>query len=114
MKIRGGQAGRTAIFAIPRVDHFVRQQEGAQFSRLFVDEKSFGLAIIAGFMMFEAKVGDVIAEREQEVIGAIMARPKQCASLAYKLREMAAILRFHLEGSRAVGHEVQEVRRLGA
>src|SRR6266516_7511417 len=82
--------------------------------KVFVDQHSLGRAIVAGLMVFEPEVSNVLAEREQEGVVAIVPRAKERACLRRQMGEVPRILWLHFQGRSAVGDDVQRMRRLRA
>ena len=107
-----GKVGRAAVFAVPGMDHFVREQGGGKFAFVFVNEEAFSQAVVAGFMMFEAEMSDMVAEREQEVVAPIMMCAKEGVGLGDQMRKVADVFGFHFQSGGAVGHDVKLVRGL--
>ena len=65
-------------------------------------------------MVFEPEVSNVLAEREQEGVVAIVPRAKERACLRRQMGEVPRILWLHFQGRSAVGDDVQRMRRLRA
>src|ERR1700748_3059122 len=72
-------------------------------------ERPLRQAAVVRFMMFEAEVGYMIAEREQEVITAIMPGAEELSRLGHQIRHALLDRRAHLQRSRAVGHHIDLV-----
>ncbi len=96
------------------MNHLVRQQARLDLQQVRVNEALFANPVVAGFVVFEAEVGDVVAECHQEMVGAIMVRAEERVRLAHQAGIVTCIFRFQLQGRRAVGHDVEAVRRLTA
>ena len=56
------------------------------------DEGLLGDAVVGGLMVLEAEVRDLVAERDEEVIRAVVARLVQRAGFADELRELVDVL----------------------
>ncbi len=64
------------------------KQETIQNKFAVVDERLRGHAVVAGLVVFEAEVRDLVAERDEEVIRAIVAALIESAGLAHQLVEL--------------------------
>jgi hypothetical protein len=69
-----GEPHGPAILAVPGVHELVRQQGAGEFSRAGVDQGALAQAVVAGFVVLQAEVRHVVAEGEEEVIIAVVAR----------------------------------------
>ena len=114
IKAARGQSGWTAIFAVPGMSHFVREQRGHELALIFIDQRAFAGPIVAGFMMLQAEVRHVVAQGQEEMVIPIVTGAKERSGLRDEVLEVPFVLRLHLECGRAVGHNVNEVRRVGA
>src|SRR6266481_1338558 len=61
-------------------------------------------------MVLQSEMGNIIAQRHQEMIITIMARPEQRACLDYQLMKMHLRIRRHGQRRGTVGSEVHEMR----
>src|SRR5579863_4343797 len=104
--VGGGEAGWAAILSVPGVRVFVRQQAGGKFARSVVDEGAFIHAAVVGFVMLEAEVRDVIAQRVEEVIVTIMMRAKKLLRLVDEISVMIPNFLRSVERGGAVGGDI--------
>src|SRR5437867_12151133 len=94
------------------MDKLVRKESGADYmSRRIGQEAQAGL-IIAGLMMLEAEMSNLIAERKQEVILAIMRRAEQPLRLFDKLPVFGNQFRRSIERVVSVGGDIKIMRRI--
>ena len=101
-----GEVGGAAVLSVPRVHILVGQQASRFFAGRVVDQRALVDAAIVGFVVLEAEVGNVIAERVEEVIIAVV----MCAEKLLRLLDETLVvvpdfLR-RIEGGRAVGGDV--------
>ncbi len=87
---------------------FVRQHIGHELSFILVDERIVSVAILARFVMLEAKsAGHIVAQRQQKLILAIVVSAEKEVCF---LHQIAVVLDFavgYAGGPFAVGGDVQ-------
>src|SRR5579863_2120176 len=88
----------------------MRYQVGVKSALSLVDQGTFGDSIVARFMMFEPELRDLIAERDQKMIVAIMSRAEQRASLGDQLSKMCFHIGRHGEIRRRISRYIHFVR----
>src|SRR6202050_135624 len=91
---------------------FVRKQPGECEELRFVDQAALRGAIVARFVMLKTEVSDVVAERQQKVIVAIMARTEKGACFSNKLVQVYLGFGCHRQRRFAVRRDVDIVRRI--
>ena len=79
--IRCRQTLRPAVLTVPRMDKFVRKQGGTDHLGRRIGEEGQARLDIAGLVMLQAEMSNLIAERKQEVILPVMRRAEQRLSL---------------------------------
>ena len=75
----------------------------------FVDEGFFGDAVVGGLVVLEAEVGYLVGERDEEVVGAVVARLVEGAGFADEFGELVDVGLVEGEVFGAVGGEVEVV-----
>src|SRR5690242_16562577 len=88
---------------------FVRKQIHQAFESVGVEKHFLRAAIVAGFVVLEAVDGQVIGESQHEIVMAIVASAKECASFGDELAEMRELFGGHGGSDGAVGDKVQAV-----
>ena len=73
------------------------------------EQGALGQAAVVGLVMLQAEVGHVIAEREQKMIVAIMARAEELARLGNQVGHLLLVFGAHVESGFAVGDHVEFV-----
>jgi hypothetical protein len=86
-----GEAGGAAIFAVPGVGELVGEEVAFFGEGAFVDEGFFGDAVVGGLVVLEAEVGYLVGERDEEVVGAVVARLVERAGFADELGELVDV-----------------------
>ena len=71
----------------------------------------FALAIVARFVMFQAEMGHIVAEREQKMVVAVVAHAEQRSGLGDQLVILDLHFRGHLQCGGGVRGDVDFVRR---
>ena len=87
------QVRGTAIFAIPRMHKLVRQQPAERHAGAGPEKGVLRQAAVVGLVMLEPKVGHVIAESEQEMVVAIVARAEELARFGDQVGHRLLVLR---------------------
>ena len=82
------------------------QQAGRKFARGVINQSTFVDAAVVGFVMLEAEVGDVIAERVEEVIVAVVVRAEEFLRLIDQILVVIPGFLRGVERCRAVGGDV--------
>ena len=82
LEIAGGQAIRPAVFSIPRVNEFMRNQCGVSEVRREVRKVVFSCPVFARFVVLDAEVRKLIAKGQQEVILAVVCCAEQSSCFA--------------------------------
>src|SRR5436190_11348094 len=93
------------------MDHLVRKQARPAFAKFLVNEHTFGRTIIAGLMVFESEVCDLLAEGEQEIVFAEMTGAEERFLFVNEFRKSGDVVRLHLERGSGIGDDVEAVRR---
>ena len=74
------------VLAVPGVHELVGQEAGERALRRLLDEGLLVRPVVARFVMLEAEVLDVIGEREQPVVGAVVAGAEERQGLLDQAR----------------------------
>ncbi len=106
-----GQASGTAVLAVPGVGELVRKQEAVGDEGVVVGEGLFGDAVVGGLVVLEAEVRDLVGERDEEMVAAVVARLVERAGFADQLGELVDVLLREGDVFGAVAGEVEEVLR---
>src|SRR5262245_47558438 len=93
---------------------FVRQERRARHQRSFVNEIVFTRLVVARFMVFESEMSDLIAERQKEVIVAVVSRPKERPRFPDELLKLFDNFGRRVKGLVTVRGNIQIVSRLGS
>ena len=101
-----GQVGGTAEFSVPRVDVFVGKEAGGKFASGVVDHAALVDAAVVGLVMLQAEVRDVIAERVEEVVVAVVVRAEKFLRLIDQALVVVPGFLRGFEGGGAVGGDV--------
>ena len=109
MIVRSGDVRRTAILAVPRMDHLMGHKARPAFPEFIVDQHALGRAIVTGLVVLEPEVRDLIAERQQKIVFPEVTRAKERFLFHHELREAPEIVRLHFEGRDGIGHYVEAV-----
>src|SRR5215475_8059318 len=94
------------------MDVFVRQERRARHQRSLVDEIVFTRLVVARFMVFESEMSDLIAERQEEVIVAVVSRPKERQRFRNELLKLFDNFGGRVKGIVGVCGNVQIMSRL--
>ena len=100
------EIGGTAIFSIPAMSIFVGQKPGGQLARGVVDQGSFIDAAVVGFVVLESEVRNVIAERIEKMIIAVVMRAEEFLRLVDEIFVVLPNLLRRFERGGAVGSNV--------
>ena len=84
----------------------MRQQPAQRHAGAGHEQRALRQPAVVRFMMFQAEVRHMIAEREQKMIVAIMARAKELARLGNQVGHLLLVLGAHVQRGFAVGHHV--------
>ena len=108
------ETGGAAMFAVPGMEVFVREQACEGFEGVVVDQCPLVGAVVGALMMLEAVVAGSVAEREEEVVTLVVAGAEEGGELGGN--ELVGFQPFVVEseGGFAVGGDVDDVRRLRA
>ena len=87
----------------------MRQQAAQKHAGTGQEQGALGQAAIVGLVMFEAEVRHMIAESEQKMIVAIMARAKKLARFGNQIDHLLLVLDAHVQRGFAVGDHVEFV-----
>ena len=109
--VAGREARGAAVLAVPAMGELVRQQVAGRGGIGRVDKGSSGNAIVAGLMMLQAEVRHRIAERDQEVILAVVMALVERACLAHQAAEVLDMLRRQVEVLGPVGCHIEKMLR---
>src|SRR6267143_553793 len=104
--VRCGEVRRTSILSIPRMYVLMGKQTGRQLSRILVHQSPFVDAAVVRLVVFEAKMGDMIAQTEQKVIIAIVLRAEKFSGLLDQALVVIPDFLCRRKGSGAVGRNV--------
>ena len=107
------EVGGAAVLSVPRVNILVGQQASRFFAGGVVDQRALVDTAIVGFMVLEAEVRNVIAERIEEVIIAVVMCSEKLLSLLDEALVVVPDFRRRIEGGRAVGGDVHLSKRIG-
>src|SRR2546423_9699753 len=83
--VRRGQPSGPPVLAVPGMNKLVRQKVSFQVVRTSITEHVFRGAVVAGFMVFQAVMRRLIAQRQEKRVFAVMASAKEFASLRHQL-----------------------------
>src|SRR4051794_20298536 len=83
--VRRDQSCRTLVFAVPGMKKLMRQKIGFQIVNIVIAEHFFARSVVTGFVMFQAMVGSLVAQRKKKCVLGVMARAKELASFSHKL-----------------------------
>jgi len=108
-EVGSGEVGGAAELAVPGVDELMREQAADGEGAAGREEDALGEAAVVRLVMLEAEVRDVIAEREQEVVVAVVARAEEHAGFSDDVGESFLDGGRDGEGGFAVGDEVELV-----
>src|SRR6059036_1626677 len=75
--ITRGETVRAPIFSIPRMDEFVRYERRAHKVRDRIRQKILARSVIAGFVVLDAEMSDLVTQGQQEVVLAIVSCREQ-------------------------------------
>ena len=89
----------------------MRQQGEVPGRQVLVDQRALIQPIVAGQVMLEAEVRDVVAERQQEVIDRVVARPEQPAGFDDESIKLRLRLGIEFDRSRTFGGDMKIVLR---
>src|SRR5262249_25615663 len=93
-----GQTVRTPVLSIPGMHKFMWKQRSAYRLRIGIDQEIFSGLIVTGFVMLQTEMSDLIAERKQEVILAVVRRAEDCLRFLYKFLVMIDRFRRCIQG----------------
>ena len=110
--VRGGQVRGPAELAVPGMHVLVREQVASRSGAIPFGEEIRIVAVLAGAMVLEADVAEVIAEREQEIVVIVMMRAEQRIGLARELRVGGQGRRRMIAALGRIGHDVELHRGL--
>ncbi len=89
--------------------HLMRQQPGVQQAIFVVDHCALGHTVVARFMMFEAEMRNLIAQRQQEVILTVVARRIERAGFRHQPLVVGNGIGRNVEGGVTVGGDIEEM-----
>ncbi len=104
-----GEAGGAAILAVPGVGELVGEEVAFFGEGAFVDEGLLGDAVVGGLVVLEAEVGYLVGERDEEVVGVVVARLVEGSGLADELGELVDVLLGESDVLGTVAGEVEVV-----
>src|SRR5438445_1555678 len=107
--IRRRQAGWAAVLAIPGVHELMRQQARLHQAQLWINQRTFGHAVVTGFVMLESVMSHFIAQRVKKVILVVMPGTEQRARLGHERMVSGCLLRRHGESSFALADHIDDV-----
>ena len=107
--VGGGESGGAAVFAVPGVHELMRQKAGGDAAVVGIDQGFFVGAVVARFVVFEAEVGDVIAQGVEEMVVAEVAGAEEGLGFADQVAVVPDFGFGDAEGAFAVGGEMQVV-----
>ena len=100
-------ACRTPELPVPGMRHFMRHKAGGVSAQIIFYKSALRGAVIAGFMMLQAKVGGVIAQREQEVIVTVVGSAEQRAGFRSQVLEVGQFVSGNFQGGRDIGNSIK-------
>src|SRR5205823_4780525 len=107
--IRRRQAGWAAVLSIPGVDELMRQQAHFHQTQLWINQRAFGHAVVAGFVMLESVMAHFVAQCVEKVILGVMPGTEQRARLGHQQMVSGGLLRRHGESSFALADHIDDV-----
>src|SRR2546428_3484556 len=93
------------------MDKFVSQQSGHVSARRRLQQSPFSHSIIARLVMLQAETSDIIAQREQEMITAIVMGAKQRKSFGHQALVLLNQVRGKIYPGSAVANNINLMRR---
>src|SRR5215467_1808406 len=93
---------------------FVRQERRTRHQRSLVDEIVFTCLVVARFMVFESEMSDLVAERQKEMIVAVVSRPKERPRFINEIPKLFDNFGRRVQGLVSVCGNIQIVGRLGS
>ena len=105
------EIGGTPVLTAPGVDVLVRQQTSHAGAQVRVDEGSFGHPVVARLVVLEAEVGDLVAERQQEVVAPVVTAAEERVGFADQLLVGSEQLGSESEARLGVAGHVEDYRR---
>ena len=103
------QVGGAAVFAVPGVEVFVREQARESFESVVVDQCPLVGAVVGALVMLEAVVAGAVAEREEEVVALVVAGAEEGGVLGGDKLVVFQSFVVQSEGGVAVGGDVDDV-----
>ena len=91
----------------------MRKQIGVNLTLILVDIGALRDAVVAGLMVLQSEVSNVVTQCHEEVVAQVMARTEECTSLVDQPLVIANGFVGHLKSGGAVRSEINEVRALG-
>ena len=104
------QTRRTLVLAIPRVNKLMRKKIRFKIVHVTVTEHLFIRPVVAGFVMLQAVVRRLVAQRKQKSIFGVMARAKKFAGFRHQLLETGDVFISDLNCFVAFTHHVNHMR----
>ena len=105
--ITRGQPFGTAIFAIPRMGHLMRQQAGRQDAHVVIDHGALGDPVVTGLVVLQPKMRNPVAQGHQEMIFPIVAHAEEDTSLSHQVFIFVHRLRRPLQGGFAISGNIE-------
>ena len=84
----------------------MRQQAAQRHAGIGQEQGSLGQAAVVRFVMFQAEMRHMIAQRQQEMVVAIMPRPEKFARLGNQVGHLLLNRGAHVESGFAVRHHI--------
>jgi len=91
------------------MDVLVREQNPENASGRFVEERPFRGPVVAGLVVLEARRRQLIREREEEVVAAVVPRTEERPRLGDEAPIAGDVLGADLDRAGTVARDVQEV-----
>ncbi len=87
-----GQPSRATVLAVPRVRELVRQQKAGGDEGIVIDKSTFPYTVVRALMVLQTEVRDLVAERDEEMVVAVVTRLIERACLADQRGELVDVL----------------------
>src|SRR5262249_32103691 len=108
VEVSRGEARRPAVLSVPGMHHLVLEKPDEEaLTLVLVDERPFGDAVVAGFMVLEPEMRRVVRESQKEVVVPVMPRAKERQGLGHEVLVGALFGSRDRERGFAVGRDVE-------
>ena len=89
----------------------MREQAGPAFAQFLIDQHPLRRAVVARLVMFQAEVGDLIAQREEEIVFVEMMRAEQRFFFRDQFGKEFDVFRLYLKGRGGIRHNIETTGR---